>query len=50
MKKVLATERSRSCHCDMCWTLSYMSDGSSDEIQAVIDLALIPELLELLDQ
>ena len=48
MKKVLTTDRRVSCHVDMCMALSFMSDGSNDEIQAVIDLALFPVLLELL--
>ena len=51
MKKVLATEGSRNSHIDLCWALSFMSDGNNDGgIQAVIDLALVPKLLELLDQ
>jgi hypothetical protein len=42
------TKNDMSCHVDMCWTLAFMSDGDSDEVQAVIDLALFPILLELL--
>ena len=50
MKEVLTTDRRVSCHADMCWALAFMSDGNNDEIQAVIDLAIFPVLLELLDR
>ena len=50
MEKVLTTDRRVSCHADMCWALAFMSDGSSDDVQAVIDLGLFQVLLELLDR
>ncbi|XP_047981071.1 importin subunit alpha-2-like [Salvia hispanica] len=33
---------------DACWALSYLSDGSNDKIQAVIDSGVCPRLVELL--
>lgn len=33
---------------DACWALSYLSDGSNDKIQAVIDAGVCPRLVELL--
>ncbi|XP_059652341.1 importin subunit alpha-1a-like [Cornus florida] len=34
--------------CDACWALSYLSDGTNDIIQAVIDAGMCPQLVELL--
>ncbi|KAL1456474.1 hypothetical protein WDU94_001205 [Cyamophila willieti] len=34
---------------DICWALSYISDGSNDKIQAVVDTGVVPRLVELLD-
>ena len=31
---------------DACWALSYVSDGSTDRIQAVIDAGVVPQLVE----
>ncbi|TXG70232.1 hypothetical protein EZV62_005167 [Acer yangbiense] len=33
---------------DVCWALSYLSDGTNDEIQAVIDAGVCPRLVEFL--
>lgn len=33
---------------DACWALSYLSDGTNDKIQAVIDTGVCPRLIELL--
>ncbi|XP_047333748.1 importin subunit alpha-like [Impatiens glandulifera] len=33
---------------DACWALSYLSDGTNDKIQAVIDANVCPRLVELL--
>ncbi|XAR58395.1 hypothetical protein NMG60_11013779 [Bertholletia excelsa] len=33
---------------DACWALSYLSDGTNDKIQVVIDAGVCPHLVELL--
>ncbi|KAL9668222.1 hypothetical protein QQ045_002598 [Rhodiola kirilowii] len=33
---------------DACWALSYLSDGTNDKIQTVIDSGVVPRLVELL--
>ncbi|CAN6331474.1 unnamed protein product [Urochloa humidicola] len=33
---------------DACWALSYLSDGTNDKIQAVIESGVFPRLVELL--
>ena len=33
---------------DACWALSYVTDGSTDRIQAVMDAGAVPRLAELL--
>ncbi|ESQ49363.1 hypothetical protein EUTSA_v10020480mg [Eutrema salsugineum] len=33
---------------DACWALSYLSDGTNDKIQAVIQAGVVPRLAELL--
>ncbi|GAV71684.1 Arm domain-containing protein/IBB domain-containing protein [Cephalotus follicularis] len=33
---------------DACWALSYLSDGTNDQIQAVIESGVCPRLVELL--
>lgn len=33
---------------DACWALSYLSDGTNDKIEAVIEANVCPRLVELL--
>ena len=33
---------------DACWALSYLSDGTDDKINAVIEAGVCPRLVELL--
>ena len=33
---------------DACWALSYLSDGTNDKVQAVIEAGVCPRLVELL--
>ena len=33
---------------DACWALSYLSDGTNDKIEAVIQSGVVPRLIELL--
>lgn len=33
---------------DTCWALSYITDGSNDKIQAILETGLIPKLVQLL--
>lgn len=33
---------------DACWALSYLSDGTNDKIQAVLESGVCPRLVELL--
>eukprot|EP00184_Porphyridium_aerugineum_P004420 CAMPEP_0184706388 /NCGR_PEP_ID=MMETSP0313-20130426/36732_1 /TAXON_ID=2792 /ORGANISM="Porphyridium aerugineum, Strain SAG 1380-2" /LENGTH=567 /DNA_ID=CAMNT_0027167941 /DNA_START=773 /DNA_END=2476 /DNA_ORIENTATION=- len=35
---------------DACWALSYLSDGTNDKIQAVIEAGVVPKLVELLNR
>ena len=33
---------------DACWALSYLSDGTNDKVQAVIEAGVCPRVVELL--
>lgn len=45
----LLTSEDRMILSDVCWALSYVTDDTSDKIQAVVDSGCIPHLVALLD-
>ncbi|KAI3815478.1 hypothetical protein L1987_15147 [Smallanthus sonchifolius] len=45
----LYIQTTKKLHHDACWALSYLSDGTNDKIQAVIEANVCPRLIELLN-
>ena len=45
---ICSSAHTRSLFADSCWALSYLSDGSNDKIQKVIDSGVSRRLVELL--
>lgn len=44
----LLSQTDKSVISDACWALSYLTDGSVERIQAVLDVGVVPRLVELL--
>ena len=49
LNEIIETQTDESILSDACWALSYISDGSNQEIQAVLDSVNLKKLLSFLD-
>jgi importin subunit alpha-2 len=45
---LLVNNQDKEVVSDACWALSYLTDGSVERIQAVIDSGVVPRLVQLL--